>query len=126
PQFPQNFTIPIKHHRQQSYEKQCECWIISHQQQAHLNCNNIARLSKQHLIQCFNVYSVLSISPNIKDLISYIFNRLPKSPPTALHRQCYYNVLSYLLHQCHRTCHPDQYTTTSLSASQQFRQPFLK
>ncbi|KAI7856383.1 hypothetical protein BDC45DRAFT_567419 [Circinella umbellata] len=104
-------------------------WMINYQQQACPNCNNITRLSKQHL-KCFNVHSVLSISPNIKNPISYIFNRLPKLPPTASHRQRYYNIVwpkvCYLLHQCHRTCRPDQYTTSSSSASQQFGQLFLE
>ncbi|KAG2225627.1 hypothetical protein INT45_012099 [Circinella minor] len=67
---------------------------------------------------------------NIKDPISYIFNRLPKSPPTASLRQRYYNIVwpkvCYLLHQWHRTCRPNQYTTSSSSTSRQFGQLFLE
>ncbi|KAG2212141.1 hypothetical protein INT45_013604 [Circinella minor] len=92
-------------------------WITNHQQQPCSNCHQTTRLSKQHLLSCHRVHRFLSISNNISDPISFILNRLPKTPPTSQQKRVYWKIiwpkLCYILHQLHRTCRPDYYTAPS-------------
>ncbi|KAG2218472.1 hypothetical protein INT45_011653 [Circinella minor] len=110
----------IKQHLKSTHIQRCQrknSWITNHQQQPCPNCHQTTRLSKQHLLSCHRVYTFLSISKNISDPISFISNRLPKTPPTSHQKRVYWKIiwpkLSYILHQLHRTYRPDYYTIPS-------------
>ncbi|KAG2219714.1 hypothetical protein INT45_006046 [Circinella minor] len=97
-------------------------WITNHQQQPCPNCHQTTHLSKQHLLSCHRVHTFLSIPKNISDPISFILNRLPKTPPTSYQKRVYWKIiwpkLSYILHQLHRTYRPEYYTTPSPPTNQ--------
>lgn len=63
-------------------------------------------------IMCIPFYQ---ISTNIYAPISFILNRLPKSPPTSSNKCLFLRIirpkLCFILHQLHRTCLSAHYTT---------------
>ena len=92
-------------------------WITNYQQQPCPNCHQTTRISNQHLISCHHVRTFLSISTDITDPIYIVLNRIPKSPPASFNKRLYLKIiwskLCFILHQLHRTCRPEQYTTPS-------------
>ncbi|KAG2215946.1 hypothetical protein INT45_001695 [Circinella minor] len=56
------------------------------------------------------------------DPISFVLNRLPKTPPTSHKKRVYLKIiwpkLCFILHQLHRTCRSDYYTTPSTPINQ--------
>ena len=92
-------------------------WITNYYQKPCPNCHQTTRISNHHLISCHHVHTFLSISIDINDPISFVLNHLPKPPPGSFNKRLYLKIicpiLCFILHQLHRTCRPDQYTTPS-------------
>ncbi|KAI9274767.1 hypothetical protein BDA99DRAFT_533378 [Phascolomyces articulosus] len=75
------------------------------------NCNDNQHLSRNHVISCFDVHTLLNISYVVPDPISFVLNSLPTKRPTSDSKKRYWKYiwprLTRLMKEIDRLCHDD-------------------
>ncbi|KAI9277252.1 hypothetical protein BDA99DRAFT_430420 [Phascolomyces articulosus] len=93
------------------------------------NCNDNQHLSRNHVISCFNVHTLLNIPYVVPDLISFVLNSLPTKRPTSDSKERYWKYirsrLTRLMKEIDRLCHDDDLRENDSEQSLSIKNDFI-